>query len=274
MSKRSGRKKKDLFSKPRFSSHDPSVPILVNAHEVIGTTDRALIGNAFLSRLEHFGIRQDRSEETDRVRATKVDPDNPDSVTIGFAIDRYVATICDVIVDAFQALPPATWGHVAVEIGLLSPCVARRATDRLTRVRPRKKGVRIHIRAAVSCPVEQSAEERSPHAATASEAETALRDVAEILKVYDTMSMRACNVIRSFLKLPPVALGQEKDVRSPMSRRRRRALAKIYEMAEEKMSRTFDFVDASVVDLDRKRRQDARGRTIRIFGFDSGIPTS
>lgn len=242
MTKRNRKKFAVSRRQARHSKHDPSVPIIVTAREIIGLTDRDLIGNAFLSRLEHFGVRQDRSEETRKMRATPILSDKHEGLTVGIAIDRYLASICDVIVDAFQALPSSIWDDVAVEIGLLSPCQAR--------------------------PVHAAADPSN------------VEQVAEILRLYDRMSLRSTNVVRAFLGLPPVELeAPGSDENHPKNRRARRALGRFYVRAANKFMRTPDKIPEElhvtvlrdVTEEERARyvRQTAPGRTIRVWGYDT-----
>lgn len=250
------RRKKTMLLGSKFSKYDPTVPIIVGPRQITGLNDRNLIGNAFLSRLEHFGVRQDISDAAKAMRATKiVAHDDLGDVTVGAAIDRSLAMICDIIVDEFQALPPETWESVAVRFGCLIPCEAVPAGD-----------------APVAADVEA---------------------VAEILRTYDSMSMRACNVVRGHLGLAAVSLEKEEHgVSAPMNRSARRTLGKLYERAASNVARDLAkipdpaeareaagrfgaiFVSSSLTNPERTARQLARGRTIRIFGYDSRPPGS
>jgi len=273
-------RRKTAPSVASFSKYDHTVPIVVRPHQITGTNDRNLIGNAFLSRLEHFGVRQDLSDAAKAMRATKVVDSAMGDATVGDVIDRSLATICDVIVDAFQALPPETWERVAVRIGCLAPC--------------RAVPVALTDRSQTSTTQDVAGRAIDPVQLPRSEAD-ALIVVLEILRMYDSMSMRACNTIRSHLGLSAVALEAEEegaDV-APMSRRERRLLNKLYlsatagaerdiatmrdpNEARRKATREhgFVFISKSFVNHERFERQIARGRTIRILGIDSRPPAS
>lgn len=265
----------------KFSKYDPTVPIIVGPRQITGLNDRNLIGNAFLSRLEHFGVRQDISDAAKAMRATKiVAHDDLGDATVGAAIDRSLTMICDIIVDEFQALPPETWESVAVRFGCLAPCEA--VPVPLARADRSKTSVAQSVSARATNPV------RLPRGDV-----DAIIAVAEILRTYDSMSMRACNVVRGHLGLAAVSLEKEEHgVSAPMNRSARRTLGKLYERAASGVARDLAkipdpaeareaagrfgaiFVPSSLINPERTARQLARGRTIRIFGYDSRPPGS
>jgi len=278
------RRKKTILLGSEFSKYDPTVPILVGPRQITGLNDRNLIGNAFLTRLEHFGVRQDISDAAKAMRATKiVAHDDLGDATVGAAIDRSLAMICDIIVDEFQALPPETWESVAVRFGCLAPCEA--VPVPVARAGRSQTSVAQNVAGRATAPVKLPLSEVDAFVAVAA--------VAEILRTYDSMSMRACNVVRGHLGLADVSLEKEEHgVSSPMNRSARRTLGKLYERAASGVARDLAkipdpaearesagrfgaiLVPSSLTNPERTARQIARGRTIRIFGYDSRPPAS
>lgn len=222
------------------------------ANVLYGLTDRDLLGNAFLSRLEHFGLRQDTSPEGKAFRAMRlVLPETGELTTLGIEIDDHMLKILDVCVDAFQAIPTDTWERAALDFGYAHRTIAYPAGR--TGVFP-------------------AADDGDP---------AAVGEVQEVADLYDRMSMRATNTLRGLILLPPAALeeGGSTDGARHMNRRERRKIASFYNHAVSLTAYRAAMCDPGTAfahrtdeEAARFARQVAVGRTIRLYGFDAGPP--